>query len=139
MEGDSQETDEDGGGEPSSASKLDPAILVGALNHWLRRAVLRRVNVDGVLFSASDLAEVMDIPLNLLSYHVRCLETAGVLLEVDGVPVRGAWERIQTTQVADDPIVALVLMNTVAEDLEAEQAYRDERDEKERKKEGERN
>lgn len=130
MEGDSQETDEDGGGEPSSASKLDPAILVGALNHWLRRAVLRHVNIAGVLFSASDLVKVMDIPLNLVGYHVRCMEKAGVLLEVDAVPVRGAWERIQATQVADDPIVALVLKNTEAEDLEAEQAYRDHRAEK---------
>jgi len=135
VEGDGQETEEDGAGEPGSSQLPDPASLVGTLNHWLRRAVLRRVNVDGVLFSASDLAVVMDIPLNMLGYHVRCLETAGVLLEMDAVPVRGAYERIHTSQVPDNQIVALVLKNTEAEDIEAEQAYRDQRAKKVRKEE----
>jgi hypothetical protein len=125
LENEGRVNEEDGASAAADQAHPDPVSLVASLNHWIRRAVLRRINVDGVLASASDLEEVMDIPLNNISYHMRCMEKAGVLLEVDAIPRRGAYERILTTQVSNNQIVALVLEETEADDLVAEQKYRD--------------
>jgi DNA-binding transcriptional ArsR family regulator len=68
-------------------------VVLNALGHPLRRAVLRRLeaNPNGGL-SPSEMAKELNAPLALLSYHVRVLAESGVLKLVKTRPRRGAVE-----------------------------------------------
>jgi DNA-binding transcriptional ArsR family regulator len=71
----------------------DPA-LGKALAHPLRPRIL--VALAGRTASPSELAEQLDVPLGVLSYHVRRLVDLGLLRLVRRVPRRGAVEHYYT-------------------------------------------
>jgi DNA-binding transcriptional ArsR family regulator len=67
----------------------DPA-LAKALAHPLRTRILAAL--EGRTASPSELAEELDAPLGLLSYHIRRLASLGLVKLVKRVPRRGAVE-----------------------------------------------
>jgi DNA-binding transcriptional ArsR family regulator len=67
----------------------DPA-LAKALAHPLRTRILAAL--EDRTASPSDLAEELDAPLGVVSYHVRRLATLGLVKLVKRVPRRGAVE-----------------------------------------------
>jgi DNA-binding transcriptional ArsR family regulator len=69
--------------------------LAKALAHPLRTRVLAAL--DGRTASPSQLADELDVPLGVLSYHVRRLTSLGFLKLVKRVPRRGAVEHYYTT------------------------------------------
>ncbi len=71
----------------------DPA-LAKALAHPLRTRILGAL--DGRRASPSELAEELDAPLGVVSYHVRRLAALGFLKLVKRVPRRGAVEHYYT-------------------------------------------
>jgi DNA-binding transcriptional ArsR family regulator len=68
--------------------------LAKALAHPLRTLVLAAL--EGRTASPSQLAEELDVPLGVLSYHVRRLTALGLLKLVKRVPRRGAVEHYYT-------------------------------------------
>jgi DNA-binding transcriptional ArsR family regulator len=71
----------------------DPS-LAKALAHPLRTRILAAL--EDRTASPSDLADEIDAPLGVLSYHVRRLEALGLLELVERVPRRGALEHYYT-------------------------------------------
>jgi DNA-binding transcriptional ArsR family regulator len=78
----------------STPVRLDNHALLNALNHPLRRQILR-VMPDGEATSPRELAEWLDEPLGNLSYHVRVLAGCGALELVDEkrASVTAGWAR----------------------------------------------
>jgi hypothetical protein len=76
---------------------------------------------------------VMDIPLNNLSYHLREMLAAEVLDEPHGIPKRGAYERIYSSEVVGNEFVESILAATEAQDQAAEKRWRDRRETRIRK------
>jgi DNA-binding transcriptional ArsR family regulator len=72
----------------------DTPELIAALNHPLRRRILRAY-LDGDFRTASStqLAVAMGLPLGNVAYHVKTLSRLGVLRLVRSEKVRGAEER----------------------------------------------
>lgn len=72
----------------------DTPELIAALNHPLRRRILRAY-LDGRFQTASAtlLAAEMEMPLGNVAYHVKTLSRLGVLELVRREKVRGAEER----------------------------------------------
>jgi DNA-binding transcriptional ArsR family regulator len=72
----------------------DTPELIAALNHPLRRRILRAYLDDRFqAASATQLAVDMEMPLGNVAYHVKTLSRLGVLQLVRSEKVRGAEER----------------------------------------------
>jgi len=69
----------------------DAAQLIAALNHPIRRTILRAMD-DKATASATDLALSLDKPLSRVAYHVNVLAGLDVLEPVRSRKVRGATE-----------------------------------------------
>lgn len=67
-----------------------PDNLLAALNHPLRRRILRAI--DGDEASPAELAKRLSVPLTTVSYHVRVLAHYEALKLVRTKSVRGAVE-----------------------------------------------
>ena len=70
---------------------LSPDDLLAALNHPLRRRILRAFE-GGETISPVELAKRLTVPLTTVSYHVRILAQYGALKLVGTKPARGAVE-----------------------------------------------
>jgi DNA-binding transcriptional ArsR family regulator len=92
------------------------ADLISALNHELRRRILRVLHERGESRSPIQLSRQLEKPLSNISYHVRVLERLGALAETDQEQVRGALERFYASAVAGDPEVLAMLAATKEED-----------------------
>jgi DNA-binding transcriptional ArsR family regulator len=83
--------------------------LAKALAHPLRTRVLAAL--EGRTASPSELAEELEVPLGVLSYHVRRLTALGLLKLVKRVPRRGAVEHYYTAlarpRISDDSWAAM--------------------------------
>lgn len=63
----------------------------GALTHALRRRILETLATQG---SATTVAGALDVPRQLVNYHLRVLEKAGLVEEVGTRQRRGLTERL---------------------------------------------
>jgi DNA-binding transcriptional ArsR family regulator len=70
----------------------DTAALITALNHPLRRKILR-VLATGESASATDLSERLEVRLGNIAYHMKVLTDLQVLWLASTQQVRGAQER----------------------------------------------
>ncbi len=85
------------------------AQLIRALNHNLRRRILRQLNETEEPQSPVKLAKQLGVPLSNVSYHVGVLHRLGAIARVDQRPVRGAVEHFYVSSVKDNtPIQALL-------------------------------
>ena len=80
----------------------DTPELIAALNHPLRRRILRSF-LDGRFQTASStqLAAIVEMPLGNVAYHVKTLARLGVLELARTEKVRGAEERFYMVRLAD--------------------------------------
>lgn|GEM_PF-3444128 len=70
----------------------DTSPLIAALNHSLRRQILRRIDEDEATTSARELARELGVPIGNVSYHLQVLARLDVLRQADVRQVRGAKE-----------------------------------------------
>lgn len=87
-----------------------------ALDHPLRRDILRRFHNCASARSASQLAAEMGLGLSRVSYHVRVLSEAGCLQGKSALVARGTHQPRYRSTVEDDGAVLLVLRATERED-----------------------
>jgi DNA-binding transcriptional ArsR family regulator len=81
------------------ATALPPDhVIAWALSHPLRLRILERVE-DGAEFSPVALAHALDHSLPHLSYYVRQLERAGLIVRTGTRQVRGAVEHFYRLEV----------------------------------------
>jgi DNA-binding transcriptional ArsR family regulator len=89
---------------PSDDNRVTPdtAALITALNHPLRRRILR-VLVSGESASATDLSERLEVRLGNIAYHMKVLTELKVLWLSGTQQVRGAQERFYRSVLAGKP------------------------------------
>lgn len=78
------------------------AALITALNHPLRRRILRAL-VDGESASATDLSQQLDVRLGNIAYHMKVLTELKVLWLSGTQQVRGAQERFHRSVLDGKP------------------------------------
>jgi DNA-binding transcriptional ArsR family regulator len=103
--------------EPQSEKPSNSVALVAALNHWMRRAILRWINDEQTKYCATDLEDLMDLALSNISYHMRFMDRAGLLKLADTKRVRGATAYYYVSAVTENQIVQMVLKETEDEDV----------------------
>lgn len=79
----------------------DNHTLLNALNHLLRRKILRAMPDDNAA-SPRELAERLGEPLGNVSYHVRFLAECGALVLVEEKRVRGTTQHFYRSSVTAD-------------------------------------
>lgn len=79
--------------ENKERSRPTAAQLVPALNHPLRRAILRQLQGRETT-SATQISRTISSDLGCVSYHVQVLDKLVVLNLVERVRVRGASEKL---------------------------------------------
>ena len=103
--------------------EMTPA-LVHALNHPVRRQILRLLaeGKGGATLSPSDMAQAParaygpGAYLSVLSFHARVLLKQGVIRSAGTRRVRGATERFYVSNVLDNQVAVLILLNTERDD-----------------------
>jgi DNA-binding transcriptional ArsR family regulator len=86
--------------------------LIRALNHDLRRRILRQLNVAEEPLSPIKLSKQLKVPLSNVSYHVAVLFRLGAIVRVDRRLVRGAVENFYESTVKDNAPVCALLEGT---------------------------
>lgn len=77
--------------QPAGVAVVSRRESAAALVHPVRRAVLEALKAPG---SATTVAAALAIPRQVVNYHVRALEKAGLVEEVERIRRRGLEERI---------------------------------------------
>jgi DNA-binding transcriptional ArsR family regulator len=94
----------------------ETADLISALNHPLRRRILR-VLASGKAASATDLSELLGMRLGNIAYHMKVLAELKVLWLAGTQQVRGAEERFYRSVLSGRPVWAkTALEQTRAQD-----------------------
>jgi DNA-binding transcriptional ArsR family regulator len=75
----------------TTANRSDDQALLVALQHPLRRRILRALNDDNAL-SPRELSIELKAPLSNVAYHVRVLADCAAVTLVRTRPVRGSME-----------------------------------------------
>ncbi len=78
----------------------DPAWVIKALNHPVRRRILRYASKESTV-SATQLSRELNVSVSNAVYHVRVLVELGALRLVDVKRVRGAKESFYRSNLDD--------------------------------------
>ena len=91
-------------------------LLRRALNHPLRRRILRALHDGGEARSPVQLSTELRAPLSNLNYHVGVLRDAGAIVLSAKRPVRGSTEHFYASTVTGNAAVAEFLESTTEGD-----------------------
>lgn len=94
---------------------MTPA-LIHALNHPVRRHILRQLGEEGIERSPSEMAQAAALGLPGLSFHARVLCELQVTRCTRTRPVRGSLEHFYASNVSDNELVAAILVGTEGDD-----------------------
>jgi predicted transcriptional regulator len=91
-----------------------PADTREALQHSVRRQILRTLQATDRTMSVSDLAKSDRVPCGMpcVSHHLHTLRDFGLIERVETQPVRGAIKHYFTSSIDDDGHVTRVLRAT---------------------------
>jgi predicted transcriptional regulator len=97
-----------------SKRKVDnrDADLISALNHALRRDILRLMHASGEARSPVGISEQLGRPLASVSYHVQILHRLGAVSLEQTEQVRGALKHFYASTVKDHRIARSLLEST---------------------------
>lgn len=88
------------------------ARLIHALNHEVRRRILRALADADEPLSPAVMAKQLDIPLSTVSYHVIILRNCKAVEQVRVRQVRSALEHFYKTMVNENPVAQALLRST---------------------------
>lgn len=102
------------GEDKKDEGRPDAEALLKALDHRMRRKVLRAIDDQGRRTSPNRVANALELSLSSVSYHFRVLAGFGMLELVERRQNRGAFEHFYrpTDVVLTTPWIALVLKAT---------------------------
>jgi DNA-binding transcriptional ArsR family regulator len=89
--------------------------LLSALNHPLRRQILRKLLAQNPI-SPRQISEELHAPLSNVSYHVRVLADCGAVVLVDTEPARGSIRHLYRPEV--DQGWALAVLGQVEDETD---------------------
>lgn len=95
--------------------EMTPALIY-ALNHPVRRQILRLLGEPGLEASPSDMRRSMSVGLSALSFHAQVLSELGVTSGTRTQQVRGALEHFYASNVAGNELVEAILLETEVDD-----------------------
>jgi DNA-binding transcriptional ArsR family regulator len=98
--------------------EMTPALIY-ALNHPVRRQVLRKLNEQGGEASPSELSRSISVGLSALGFHARVLCELGATRSTRTQQVRGSLEHFYASNVSGNELVTAVLLETQADDRTA--------------------
>jgi DNA-binding transcriptional ArsR family regulator len=88
------------------------ARLIRAIDHSLRRRILRLLLDEGQQRSPVQMSKALAVPLGSASYHVRVLHQLHAVKPSGRRQVRGALQRFYETTIEDDPPIETLLEET---------------------------
>jgi DNA-binding transcriptional ArsR family regulator len=88
------------------------ARLITALDHELRRTILRAFDDSAEPLSPARIARQLRRPLSNASYHIGVLSQLGAVTEVSRGEARGARQHFYTSALADNPPIRTLLEQT---------------------------
>jgi DNA-binding transcriptional ArsR family regulator len=94
---------------------MTPA-LISALDHPVRREVLRLLHRHDTHLSPIQMNEKINVGISCLSYHARTLAEQKVTRLASTMQVRGATQHFYVSKVADNELVATILNCTEKDD-----------------------
>jgi Helix-turn-helix domain len=92
------------------------AELISALNHVLRRDILRLMHSTPDARSPVDISDELNQPLAGVSYHVQILHRLGAIKLVETTQVRGALKHFYASTVKQHRIARSLLESTKKSD-----------------------
>ncbi len=101
-------------GQPGQTAT--PPELLKALNHPLRRRILRALHDAAEARSPGELSRAFLLPVSHVSYHVRVLMEKNAVALTDVRPVRGSTEHFYASVVAVNEMAVQLLDSTEEED-----------------------
>jgi DNA-binding transcriptional ArsR family regulator len=101
----------------------DRAELIRAIDHPVRRSVLRALADSDEARSPIQMARAFGLPLGMVAYHTNVLLECGGIELVDERTARGAVEHLYETTIEDDPPIETLLEET--REIDEENDYRD--------------
>jgi DNA-binding transcriptional ArsR family regulator len=94
--------------------------LVAAINHKVRRRMLRLLNEAEDPLSPTMITDLLEMQLSNVSYHMNVLRKCDAVAVVEEKQVRGAVEHFYVSKVADNAAVEAMLEETEADDTKGE-------------------
>lgn len=88
------------------------ADLIKAIDHPLRRRMLRLLNEREEPLSSMQMADELGISLSITAYHVRILHELRAVVRAGKRQVRGALQRFYKSKVKADPPIETLLEET---------------------------
>lgn len=86
--------------------------LISALSHRVRRRILRLLHTADRPRSPARIAEMLELPLSTVSYHVQVLAGFETVKEVKRQQVRSSIEHFYASMVEDNAMIQAVLEKT---------------------------
>lgn len=108
-------------------ARAEGEAVIHALTHWLRREILRCLQLPDVAVSPKMLEDALGVPLSNCNYHLTALADDGLAEEVHSIPIRGAAEHFYVSLVRDNVLVQATLDQTATEDAAKVEAYQKKR------------
>ena len=90
------------------------SALTSALNHRIRRGILRLLHTSEESCSPARIAEALNLPLAKVNYHVKVLVRLQTVKMVCERQVRGTIEHFYTSTIDDKAAIRLLLKTTRA-------------------------
>jgi len=91
--------------------EMTPA-LISALDHPVRREILRLLSGQGTPVSPVEMTDSIDVGLSGLSYHARILSEQRVTRLSTTRQVRGSTQHFYASEVAENRMVIAILAHT---------------------------
>ena len=104
-----------GGGAQGKSQRMSPP-LIQALNHPLRRKLLRALHGSDDAHSPVQLSKLTGEDVSSIDYHIKILVSMGAAVKTGDRKVRGARENFFVSMVSDHKQMATILADTEPDD-----------------------
>ena len=91
-------------------------LLIAALNHPLRRKLLRALHNADDARSPMQLSKTIEANVSNVDYHVKVLESLGAVVKTGDRQVRGAREHFFASKVSSHKQMVAILADTARDD-----------------------
>jgi DNA-binding transcriptional ArsR family regulator len=108
--------DKTNGGGAKGRSQRMSALLIQALNHPLRRKLLRALHSSDDARSPVQLSKMTGEDLSSIDYHIKILVSMGAAVKTGDRQVRGARENFFLSKVSDHKQMVTILADTERDD-----------------------
>lgn len=108
--------DETNGGAAQGKSQRMSPLLIQALNHPLRRKLLRALHGADDARSPVQLSKMTGEDISSIDYHIKILVSLGAAVKTGDRQVRGARENFFLSKVSDHKQMVTILADTERDD-----------------------